>query len=65
MAILNAKTKVLIIGTGLSGVALAQIFRKANVEFEIFERDNGTRHQGWTIALDKFVNLQYAEKVIH
>jgi 2-polyprenyl-6-methoxyphenol hydroxylase-like FAD-dependent oxidoreductase len=55
MTVLKPTTKVLIIGSGLSGVALAQILRKANVQFEVFERDNGTRPQGWTIALDECV----------
>ena len=55
MSALNPTTKVLIVGSGLSGAALAQILRRADVEFEIFERDNGTRSQGWTIALDEFV----------
>ena len=57
MVTLDTTTKVLIIGSGLSAVALAQIFRKADVKFEIFERDDGTRRQGWTIGLDKFVNF--------
>jgi cation diffusion facilitator CzcD-associated flavoprotein CzcO len=64
MAILNTTAKVLIIGTGLSGLALAQILRKAEVDFEIFERDDGTRHQGWTIALDEFVTLRHAGKML-
>lgn len=57
MVTLNTTTKVLIIGTGLSGVALAQILRKANINFEIFERDDGTRKQGWGVGLDEFVCL--------
>jgi 2-polyprenyl-6-methoxyphenol hydroxylase-like FAD-dependent oxidoreductase len=55
MTILEPTTKVLIIGSGLAGSALAQILRKENVQFEIFERDDGTRPQGWTIALDELV----------
>lgn len=50
---LNATSKVLIIGAGVSGVSLAQILRKESIPFEIFERDDGTRSQGWTIALDQ------------
>ena len=55
MVALDHKTKVLIVGSGLSGVALAQILRKGDVLFEIFERDDGTRSQGWSVGLDKFV----------
>ena len=64
MVILKPTTKVLIIGTGLSGITLAQILRKENVEFEIFERDDGTRSQGWTIALDEFVGLSRNSKSV-
>ena len=45
--------KVLIIGSGISGLLLAQIFRKAGLDFEVFERDDGTRAQGWSVGLDK------------
>lgn len=57
MVTLDKTTKVLIIGSGLSAVALAQIFRKENINFEIFERDDGTRLQGWTVGLDEFVSV--------
>ena len=45
--------KVLIIGAGLGGLALAQILKANNVDFEIFERDGGpsARKQGWAVAL--------------
>ena len=52
MARLNHESKVLIIGAGVSGLALAQILRKNGIIFEIFERDNGTRNQGWSLGLD-------------
>ncbi|KAK1489737.1 early conidial development-2 [Colletotrichum cuscutae] len=44
---------VLIIGAGLSGLTLAQILRKNNISFSIFERDSraDARAQGWAIAL--------------
>ncbi|PSR79886.1 putative monooxygenase [Coniella lustricola] len=44
---------VLIIGAGLSGLTLAQILRKNNVSYEIFDRDESrdARAQGWAIAL--------------
>ncbi|KAK5684264.1 hypothetical protein LTS10_004128 [Elasticomyces elasticus] len=45
--------KVLIIGAGISGLALAQILRKHSIPFEIFERDDGTRPQGWSLGLDE------------
>jgi 2-polyprenyl-6-methoxyphenol hydroxylase-like FAD-dependent oxidoreductase len=53
MAALGPSTKVLIVGSGLAGVSLAQILRKESVAFEIFERDDGTRSQGWNIGLDE------------
>jgi len=45
--------KVLIIGAGPGGLALAQILRKHGVEYEIFERDESQRgrKQGWAVAL--------------
>lgn len=46
-------TKVLIIGAGVAGLAVAQILRKSGVAFEVFERDDGTRSQGWSIGLDR------------
>lgn len=49
------REKVLIIGSGISGLTLAQILRKAEIEFELFERDGETRAQGWSIGLDKYV----------
>lgn len=45
--------KVLIVGAGLAGLALGQIFRQARIPFEIFERDDGTRAQGWSVGLDR------------
>lgn len=44
--------KVIIIGAGVSGLSLAQILRKAGIPFEVFERDDGSRNQGWCINLD-------------
>lgn len=64
MVILDTTTKVLIIGSGLSGPALAQILRKANVQFEIFERDTGKRPQGWAIGLDQCVKFLEPEKYL-
>lgn len=61
MGILEPTTKIIIIGSGLSGVALAQILRKEGVDFEIFERDGGTRSQGWTIGLDECVVVHGTE----
>ncbi|KAK2735155.1 FAD binding domain protein [Colletotrichum kahawae] len=49
----NPNPHVLIVGAGLSGLTLAQILRKNNVSFSIFERDSraDARAQGWAIAL--------------
>ena len=46
--------QILIIGAGVSGLTLAQILRKAGIEFKVFERDSETRPQGWSIGLDKY-----------
>ena len=45
--------KVLIVGGGLGGLALAQGLRKQGVAFEIFERDDTavSRTQGWALSL--------------
>jgi len=52
MATLQSAVKVLIVGAGVSGLALAQILRKHGIDFEIFERDDGKAVKGghwvWT-----------------
>ncbi|KAI0008831.1 FAD/NAD(P)-binding domain-containing protein [Xylariaceae sp. FL0662B] len=47
------KPKVLIIGAGLGGLTLAQIFRKSDIPYEIFERDEHevSRAQGWSLTM--------------
>lgn len=49
----RAYPHVLIVGAGLSGLTLAQILRKNNISYEVFERDADAdaRAQGWAIAL--------------
>lgn len=50
---LDKPGKVIIIGAGLGGLALAQALQAHGVPFEIFERDAApsSRKQGWAIAL--------------
>ncbi|KAK3111724.1 hypothetical protein LTR53_012731 [Teratosphaeriaceae sp. CCFEE 6253] len=45
--------KVLIVGAGVAGLALGQMLRKQGIALEIFERDEGTRKQGWALGLDE------------
>lgn len=44
---------VLVIGAGPGNLALAQILRKHDIPFQIFERDDkiDPRRQGWSFAL--------------
>lgn len=53
-----SQDKVLIVGAGIGGLALAQALRKQCIPFEIFERDNGPygRSQGWAVALSWYAN---------
>jgi 2-polyprenyl-6-methoxyphenol hydroxylase-like FAD-dependent oxidoreductase len=46
--------KIIIIGAGLGGLSLAQSLRRANITFEIFERDHSPFHrpQGYRLHLD-------------
>ena len=53
MADLSDTPCVLIIGAGISGLALGQVLRKHEIAFEIFERDDGSRSQGWALGLDQ------------
>jgi 2-polyprenyl-6-methoxyphenol hydroxylase-like FAD-dependent oxidoreductase len=53
MVTLNSGFKVLIIGSGVAGLSLAQILRKEGISCEVFERDDGSRSQGWSISLDQ------------
>lgn len=52
------KPKVLIVGAGLGGLTLAQIFRKNGIPFEIFERDEHevARIQGWSLTMHTLVS---------
>ena len=61
---LTVESKVIIIGAGLAGLALAQMLRKEDIEYEIYERDDGKRRQGWTLGLDKSTScLQHYHEV--
>lgn len=50
---MSNRTKVLIIGSGLGGLSLAQSLRKAGIAFEMFERDKSPfeRPQGYRLHL--------------
>lgn len=52
----DVQPKVLIVGAGVGGFALAQVLRKQDIAFEVFERDDGSRTQGWSVQLDKHVH---------
>ncbi|XXG94221.1 hypothetical protein Hte_000474 [Hypoxylon texense] len=53
MAESGYKPKVLIVGAGLGGLTLAQVFRNNGIPFEIFERDEHevARAQGWSLTM--------------
>jgi 2-polyprenyl-6-methoxyphenol hydroxylase-like FAD-dependent oxidoreductase len=57
MTTLDNPGKVLIIGAGLGGLALAQVLHNHGVPFELFERDEApsARKQGWAVALVEYV----------
>ncbi|CRG86619.1 hypothetical protein PISL3812_03629 [Talaromyces islandicus] len=42
---------ILIIGAGPGGLMLAQCLKRMGISFEIFEREDGPRKQGWAVAL--------------
>lgn len=56
MGSIDETSKVLIIGAGLGGLALAQILHHHGVPFELFERDAApsARSQGWAVALVEY-----------
>jgi 2-polyprenyl-6-methoxyphenol hydroxylase-like FAD-dependent oxidoreductase len=58
MGSLNESNKVLIIGAGLGGLALAQVLHTHGVPFELIERDAApsARKQGWAVALVEYVS---------
>ena len=59
----EAQPKVLIIGAGITGLVLGQVFKKNDIAFSIFERDPSvsTRGRGWGLtihwALDTLIDL--------
>ena len=60
---IEAQPKVLIIGAGVTGLVLGQVFKKNDIAFSIFERDPSVsiRGQGWGLtihwALDTLIDL--------
>ncbi|KAI1151635.1 FAD/NAD(P)-binding domain-containing protein [Nemania diffusa] len=53
----SAKPHVLIVGAGLSGLALAQCLRKQDISFDIFDRDiDISTRQGWAIAIHTLID---------
>ncbi|KAK8059961.1 FAD dependent oxidoreductase [Apiospora saccharicola] len=55
---------VLIVGAGIVGLTIAHGFKKANIPFEIYERDEDTnvRPQGWALTLHWV--LPYLERLL-
>ncbi len=59
----EAQPKILIIGAGITGLVLGQVFKKNDIAFSIFERDPSvsTRGRGWGLtiywALDTLIDL--------
>ena len=53
MASTTLQKQVLIVGAGISGLILAQYFRKTGVPFQVFERDDSleSRSGGWGLTL--------------
>lgn len=53
MTYTRPEQKILIIGAGPAGLALAQLLRKKGIVFELFERDKSleSRAGGWSLAL--------------
>lgn len=47
---------ILIIGAGPGGLMLAQCLKRMGISFQIFEREDGPRKQGWAVALIEYVN---------
>ena len=43
--------KILIVGAGIGGLALAAFLNDSNVEYEIVEKSSDWNHQGYSIGL--------------
>ena len=47
----EARSKVLIIGAGITGLVLGQALRRNGIAFSIFERDFSARGGGWGLTI--------------
>ena len=56
---------VLIVGSGVGELSLAQSLRKQGISFEIFERDTNpdARFQGWAIVMHSYAQSRHIKRI--